>query len=83
MLGDKLTDGQFKEWSNETQFWAVPCAVLTSLSKSLEAWHGRGRQFENATLGGFSPPQKSAGTRRVQSPEAMAIEDKLGGPTKA
>jgi hypothetical protein len=29
----------------------------------------------NATKGAFDPPQQSAGARRVQSPEAMAIED--------
>ena len=37
---------------------------------------------KNATLGAFSPPQQSEGARRVQSPEAMAIEDNLAGPTK-
>ena len=36
----------------------------------------------NATLGAFSLPQQNAGARRVQSPEAMAIEDNLAGPTK-
>ena len=35
-----------------------------------------------ATLGAFSPPQQSAGARRVQSSEAMAIEGNLTGPTK-
>ena len=30
----------------------------------------------------FSPPEQSDGARRVQSPEAMAIEDNLAGPTK-
>ena len=37
---------------------------------------------KNATLGAFSPPQQREGARRVQSPEAMAIEDNLAGPTK-
>ena len=37
---------------------------------------------KNATLGAFSPPQQSAGARRVQSSEAMAIEGHLAGPTK-
>ena len=37
---------------------------------------------KNATLGAFGPPQQSEGARRVQSPEAMAIEDNLAGPTK-
>jgi len=37
---------------------------------------------KNATSGAFSPPQQSAGARRVQSPEALAIEDNLAGPTK-
>ena len=36
----------------------------------------------NATNGAFGPPQQSEGARRVQSPEAMAIEDNLAGPTK-
>ena len=36
---------------------------------------------KNATLGAFSPPQQSAGARRVQSSEALAIEDNLAGPT--
>ena len=36
----------------------------------------------NATNGAFGPPQQSEGARRVQSPEAMAIEDKPPGPTK-
>ena len=35
-----------------------------------------------ATEGAFSPPKQSRGARRVQSPEAMAIEDNLAGPTK-
>ena len=34
---------------------------------------------KNATLGAFSPPQQSEGARRVQSPEAMAIEGNLTG----
>ena len=37
---------------------------------------------KNASLGSFSPPQQSKGAQRVQSPEAMAIEDNLAGPTK-
>ena len=37
---------------------------------------------KNATLGAFGPPPQSEGARRVQSPEAMAIEDNLAGPTK-
>ena len=37
---------------------------------------------KNATLGAFSPPQQSEGATRGQSPEAMAIEDNLAGPTK-
>jgi hypothetical protein len=37
---------------------------------------------KNATSGAFSPPKQSEGARRVQSPEAMAIEDNLAGPTK-
>ena len=37
---------------------------------------------KNATLGAFSPQQQSEGARRVQSPEAMAIEDNLAGPAK-
>jgi hypothetical protein len=37
---------------------------------------------KNATLGAFGPPQQSEGARRVQSPEAMAIEDDPPGPTK-
>ena len=36
----------------------------------------------NATKGAFGPPQQSEGARRVQSPEAMAIEDIPPGPTK-
>jgi len=36
----------------------------------------------NATTGAFGPPQQSEGARRVQSPEAMAIEDNPPGPTK-
>ena len=39
-------------------------------------------QSKNATLGAFSPPEQRDGARRVQSPEAMAIEDNLAGPTK-
>ena len=39
-------------------------------------------QSKNATVGPFSPPEQRKGTRRVQSPEAMAIEDHLAGPTK-
>ena len=37
----------------------------------------------NATKGAFGPPQQSEGARRVQSPEAMAIEDNPPGPTRA
>ena len=37
---------------------------------------------KNATLRAFSSPQQSEGARRGQSPEAMAIEDNLAGPTK-
>ena len=37
---------------------------------------------KNATLGAFGPPPQSEGARRVQSPEAMAIEDNLASPTK-
>ena len=37
---------------------------------------------KNATLGAFSPSEQREGARRVQSPEAMAIEDNLAGPTK-
>ena len=37
---------------------------------------------KNATLGAFNPPPQSASARRVQSPEVMAIEDNLAGPTK-
>jgi hypothetical protein len=37
---------------------------------------------KNATPRAFGPPQQSEGARRVQSPEAMAIEDNLAGPTK-
>ena len=36
---------------------------------------------KNATLGAFSPPQQSEGTRRDQSPLPLAIEDNLAGPT--
>ena len=36
----------------------------------------------NATTGAFGPPQQSEGARRVQSPEAMAIEDNPPDPTK-
>jgi hypothetical protein len=41
-----------------------------------------GRCSTNATKGAFGPPQQSEGARRVQSPEAMAIEDNPPGPTK-
>ena len=34
-----------------------------------------GRCSTNATKGAFGPLQQSEGARRVQSPEAMAIED--------
>ena len=37
---------------------------------------------KNATLGAFSLSQQSEGTHRVQTPEAMAIEDNLAGPIK-
>ena len=37
---------------------------------------------KNATLGAFGPPEQREGARRVQSPEAMAIEGNLAGPTK-
>ena len=37
---------------------------------------------KNATLGAFSPSEQREGARRVQSPEAMAIEGNLAGPTK-
>jgi len=37
---------------------------------------------KNASLGSFSPPQQSKGAQRVQSPEAMAIEDNLAGPIR-
>jgi hypothetical protein len=40
-----------------------------------------GRCSTNATKGAFGPPQQSEGARRVQSPEAMAIEDNPPGPT--
>ena len=30
----------------------------------------------------MSPNRQTAGARKVQSPEAMAIEDNLAGPTK-
>ena len=43
---------------------------------------GEGRCSTNATTGAFGPPQQSEGARRVQSPEAMAIEDNPPGPTK-
>ena len=36
----------------------------------------------NATKGAFGPPPQSGGASRVQSPEAMAIEDNPPGPTK-
>jgi len=41
-----------------------------------------GRCSTNATKGAFGPPQQSGGAHRVQSPEAMAIEDNPLGPTK-
>ena len=41
-----------------------------------------GRCSTNATKGAFGPLQQSEGARRVQSPEAMAIEDNPPGPTK-
>jgi len=37
---------------------------------------------KNVTLGAFSPPEQREGARRVQSPEAIAIEGNLAGPTK-
>ena len=37
---------------------------------------------KNATVGAFSPPEQREGARRVQSPEAMAMEDNPPGPTK-
>ena len=37
---------------------------------------------KNATLGAFGPPEQREGAREVQSPEAMAIEGNLAGPTK-
>ena len=40
------------------------------------------KPIEKRALGAFSPPPQSAGARRVQSPEAMAIEGNLAGPTK-
>ena len=40
------------------------------------------RYSTNATNGAFGPPQQSEGARRVQSPEAMAIEDNPPGSTK-
>ena len=43
---------------------------------------GESRCSTNATKGAFGPPQQSEGARRVQSPEAMAIEDNPPGPTK-
>ena len=42
-----------------------------------------GRCSTNATKGAFGPPQQSEGARRVQSPEAMAIEDNPPGPIKS
>ena len=42
----------------------------------------KSRCSTNATKGAFGPPQQSEGARRVQSPEAMAIEDNPPGPTK-
>ena len=41
-----------------------------------------GRCATNATKGALGPPKQSGGARRVQSPEAMAIEDNPPGPTK-
>ena len=41
-----------------------------------------GRCSTNATKGAFGPPQQSEGARRVQSPEAMAIEDNPPDPIK-
>ena len=40
-----------------------------------------GGYSKSATSEAFSPPQQSEGAHRVQSPEAMAIEDNLVGPT--
>jgi len=37
---------------------------------------------KNATLGAFRPPEQHEGARRLRSPQAMAIEDNLAGPTK-
>ena len=42
----------------------------------------KNRCSTNATKEAFGPPQQSEGARRVQSPEAMAIEDNPPGPTK-
>ena len=41
----------------------------------------KSRCSTNVTKGAFGPPQQSEGARRVQSPEAMAIEDIPPGPT--
>jgi len=41
----------------------------------------KSRCSTNVTKGAFGPPQQSEGARRVQSPEAMAIEDNPPGPT--
>ena len=37
---------------------------------------------KNAPAGAFNPPEQRGGAHRVQSAEAMAIEDNLTGPTK-
>ena len=37
---------------------------------------------KNAALGAFGPSEQSEGAHTVQSPEAMAIENNLAGPTK-
>jgi len=42
----------------------------------------KSRCSTNATKGAFGPLQQSEGARRVQAPEAMAIEDNPPGPTK-
>ena len=42
----------------------------------------KSRCSTNATKEAFSPLQRSGGARRVQSPEAMAIEDNPTDPTK-
>ena len=41
----------------------------------------KSRCSTNATKGAFGPLQQSEGARRVQAPEAMAIEDNPPGPT--